>query len=89
LLTGTLHRDSAARTGKSGAVFVTAQLRYRSGQETGFASLIAFAEEAKNELLAKNGDVHPSLEITAVKALALRQPKLACPLGGPPRLNRS
>jgi len=55
LLTGVLHRDPVARTGKGGASFVTAHMRYRAGQETGFASIIAFAEGVRTELLRLAG----------------------------------
>jgi hypothetical protein len=48
---GVLHRDPIARTGKNGGQFVTAQLRYRVGQETAWASVIVFAEDARTELL--------------------------------------
>lgn len=58
LVTGILSRDPIARTGKSGAEFVTANLRWRSGQETAWASVIAFAEDARAELLRLHeGDV--------------------------------
>ena len=51
LITGTLHRDPIARPGKTGAAFVTANLRYRAGNEAAWASVIAFAEDARTELL--------------------------------------
>ena len=56
LITGTLHRDPVSRTGKTGAPFVTAQMRWRSGQETAWASVIAFAEDARAELLRLHED---------------------------------
>ena len=56
LVTGTLHRDPVSRTGKNGGQFVTANLRYRVGQETGFASIIAFAEDARTELMRLHED---------------------------------
>jgi hypothetical protein len=56
LITGVLHRDPIARTGKTGAPFVTAQLRYKTVQETGWASVIAFAEDARAELMRLRAD---------------------------------
>jgi hypothetical protein len=53
---GVLHRDPIARTGKNGGQFVTAQLRYRVGQETACASVIVFAEDARTELLRLKED---------------------------------
>jgi hypothetical protein len=56
LVTGTLHRDPIARTGKNGAEFVTANLRYRVGQETAWASIIAFVEDVRAELMRLHED---------------------------------
>jgi hypothetical protein len=56
LITGTLHRNPVARIGKTGAPFVTAHLRYRAGLECGWASVIAFAEDARAELLRLHED---------------------------------
>jgi hypothetical protein len=44
------------RIGKNGAPFVTAQVRYRDGAVSGFASVIAFAEDARAELLRLRED---------------------------------
>ncbi len=57
LISGTLFRDPEQRESKSGKPFVKACLRITAGETSQFASLVAFQDSVKTELLAlRDGD---------------------------------
>ncbi|MDD5036676.1 MAG: single-stranded DNA-binding protein [Methylococcaceae bacterium] len=51
LITGTLHKDPTPRTSQAGKEFVTANVRIEADGATTWASIIAFSESAREELL--------------------------------------